>query len=50
MIPAMCHRVILNLEGEAEGITTDIVLGKVIAETPMAMEGETAPPATVARR
>ena len=28
-IPAMRHRVILNFEGEAEGITTDMVLEKV---------------------
>jgi len=40
VIPAMRHRVILNFEGEAEGITTDMVLEKVIAETPTALEGE----------
>src|SRR2546429_917118 len=39
-IPAMRHRVILNFEGEAEGITTDMVLEKVIAETPTTVEGE----------
>jgi MoxR-like ATPase len=33
-IPAMRHRVILNFEGEAEGITTDMVLEKILAETP----------------
>jgi MoxR-like ATPase len=32
-IPAMRHRVILNFEGEAEGITTDMVLEKVLSET-----------------
>jgi len=37
-IPAMRHRVILNFEGEAEGITTDMVLEKVIAETPVKVE------------
>jgi MoxR-like ATPase len=37
-IPAMRHRVILNFEGEAEGITTDMVLEKVIAETPTTAE------------
>jgi MoxR-like ATPase len=42
VIPAMRHRVILNFEGEAEGITTDMVLEKVISETPTAMEGESA--------
>jgi MoxR-like ATPase len=39
-IPAMRHRLILNFEGEAEGITTDMVLEKVIAETPTAMQEE----------
>jgi MoxR-like ATPase len=41
-IPAMRHRVILNFEGEAEGITTDMVLEKIIAEVPTAVEGEAA--------
>jgi len=41
-IPAMRHRVILNFEGEAEGITTDMVLEKVLAETPQTIEGELA--------
>src|SRR5437868_6224994 len=41
VVPAMRHRVILNFEGEAEGITTDMVLEKVIAETPTTVEGET---------
>jgi MoxR-like ATPase len=41
-IPAMRHRVILNFEGEAEGVTTDMVLEKVLAETPTAVEGEVA--------
>jgi MoxR-like ATPase len=40
VIPAMRHRIILNFEGEAEGITTDMVLEKVIAETPTTVEGE----------
>src|SRR3954452_11350758 len=40
VVPAMRHRVILNFEGEAEGITTDMVLEKVIAETPTTIEGE----------
>jgi MoxR-like ATPase len=42
VIPAMRHRIILNFEGEAEGITTDMVLEKVIAETPTAIENELA--------
>jgi MoxR-like ATPase len=41
-IPAMRHRVILNFEGEAEGITTDMVLEKLIAETPTTIESEIA--------
>src|SRR5438309_2846881 len=39
-IPAMRHRVILNFEGEAEGMTTDMVLQKVVAETPHTIEAE----------
>jgi MoxR-like ATPase len=42
VIPAMRHRVILNFEGEAEGITTDMVLEKVVAETPTTIEAELA--------
>ncbi|HWE00979.1 MAG TPA: MoxR family ATPase [Tepidisphaeraceae bacterium] len=42
VIPAMRHRVILNFEGEAEGITTDMVLEKIIAETPTTIEAELA--------
>ena len=34
LIPAMRHRVILNFEGEAEGITTDSVLQKLIEAVP----------------
>ncbi len=33
-IPALRHRVILNFEGEAEGISTDSVVRAVLAETP----------------
>jgi MoxR-like ATPase len=39
MKPAMRHRLILNFEGEAEGVTTDMVVEKIIAETPTAVEG-----------
>ena len=42
VIPAMRHRVILNFEGEAEGITTDMVLEKMIADTPNTIESELA--------
>jgi MoxR-like ATPase len=37
---ALRHRVILNFEGEAEGITTDMVLEKVVAETPTQVESD----------
>jgi MoxR-like ATPase len=51
-VPAMRHRVILNFEGEAEGITTDMVLEKVINETPQNVEGEVpaGAPAVAGRR
>jgi MoxR-like ATPase len=42
VVPAMRHRVILNFEGEAEGITTDMVLEKIVAETPTTIEAELA--------
>jgi MoxR-like ATPase len=34
LTPAMRHRVILNFEGEAEGITTDMVIEKVVEGVP----------------
>jgi len=33
-IPILRHRVILNFEGEAEGISTDSIVRAIIAETP----------------
>jgi MoxR-like ATPase len=42
LLPAMRHRVILNFEGEAEAITTDMVLEKVANDTPTALEAEVA--------
>jgi MoxR-like ATPase len=39
-VAAMRHRVILNFEGEAEGITTDMVIEKILSETPHTIEGE----------
>ncbi len=47
-IPAMRHRLILNFEGEAEAITTDMVLQKVLSETPTTLQEEAG--ASVARR
>ncbi len=32
--PALRHRVLLNFEGEADGITTDRILADVIAQLP----------------
>ena len=32
--PALRHRLILNFEAEAEGITTDDIVDKIVAETP----------------
>jgi len=37
-IPAMRHRVILNFEGEAEGISTDTVLESVLSQTPQTVK------------
>jgi MoxR-like ATPase len=34
LLPALRHRIIRNFEGEAEGVTTDHVLQKVLAATP----------------
>jgi hypothetical protein len=34
--------VILNFEGEAEGITTDMVLEKVMSDTPTAVQEDLA--------
>jgi MoxR-like ATPase len=39
-VAAMRHRVILNFEGEAEGITTDMVLEKLLTDTPTTIESE----------
>jgi MoxR-like ATPase len=49
-IAAMRHRVILNFEGEAEGITTDMVLQKVVGETPTNLQEEMAMAGAGARR
>jgi MoxR-like ATPase len=40
--PAMRHRVILNFEGEAEAITTDMVLERIIGDIPTTVESELA--------
>jgi len=40
VVPAMRHRDILNFEGEAEGITTDMVLEKIITDAPTTVEAD----------
>jgi MoxR-like ATPase len=37
-LPALRHRILLNFEGQAEGITTDEVLGRILENTPKTME------------
>jgi MoxR-like ATPase len=37
-LPAMRHRVLLNFEGEAEGISTDDVLTEIVEKTPTMAE------------
>ena len=37
-LPAMRHRVLLNFEGEAEGISTDDVLNEIMKSTPTMAE------------
>jgi len=41
-VPAMRHRVILNFEGEAEGITTDMVLERIVSDLPTTIDAELA--------
>ncbi len=36
--PALRHRLILNFEGEAEGMTTDMVVEKILSETPTTVD------------
>ena len=33
-LPALRHRVLLNFEGEAEGVTSDVIVGRVLAALP----------------
>ena len=37
-LPAMRHRVLLNFEGEAEGVSTDDVLREIMQSTPTMAE------------
>jgi len=38
VLPAMRHRILLNFEGQAEGIRTDDVLEQILESTPKTME------------
>jgi len=38
VLPALRHRILLNFEGQAEGITTDEVLNDILDKTPKSME------------
>ena len=38
VMPALRHRILLNFEGQAEGISTDEVLEQVMASTPKNLE------------
>ena len=38
VLPAMRHRILLNFEGQAEGVTTDDVLKQVLESTPKTLE------------
>jgi MoxR-like ATPase len=37
-VPAMRHRIILNFEAEAEGISTDAILETILSQTPRTLE------------
>jgi MoxR-like ATPase len=32
-VPALRHRLVLNFEGEAEGLTTDEIIDEILAKT-----------------
>ena len=38
ILPAIRHRIILNFEGQAEGIANDEVIEQILQETPTAVE------------
>ena len=38
MLPAIRHRIILNFEGQAEGVSNDEVIGRILQETPTGVE------------
>jgi len=40
-LPALRHRVLLNFEGQAEGITNDDILRKILEVTPKSLEEKT---------
>jgi len=42
VLPSLRHRLLLNFEGQAEGIVTDSILDEILKELPKAMEKESA--------
>jgi MoxR-like ATPase len=38
VLPALRHRILLNFEGQAEGVSTDDLLKEVVQGTPKALE------------
>jgi MoxR-like ATPase len=38
VMPALRHRILLNFEGQAEGISTDEVLDQILSSTPKNLE------------
>ncbi|MBN2138790.1 MAG: MoxR family ATPase [Sedimentisphaerales bacterium] len=38
VLPALRHRILLNFEGQAEGVTTDAVLAEILQGTPKTLE------------
>ncbi|HUW19695.1 MAG TPA: AAA family ATPase [Sedimentisphaerales bacterium] len=40
LLPGLRHRILLNFEGQAEGVTSDDILNEVLDKTPRAMEKE----------
>ncbi len=39
VLPALRHRMLLNFEGEAEGVKTDDLLAKIIQQLPDSQKG-----------
>ena len=39
-LPALRHRILLNFEGEADGVSTDSIVETILAEVPTTVKGE----------